>query len=206
MHSPCSLNIDVEWQTLKNTLQQVANRALGKRKNRRHKRCLNLWNENIKNLIENKRKAYLWYLTKRSETYKLEYKRLVAIVKRETRKIKRQYWEIFVSRIEHDLHGRKINAYKIIRNLNRTEKDNLRLNPIVEHTWLDYFQKLWNKKFNDNSTEGKRAKLTENCVLLIKMEELETTIKAFKARKSPGSDGINNELYKRAPKCFYTNF
>jgi len=34
------------------------------------------------------------------------------------------------------------------------------------------------------------------------MEELETTIKALKARKSPGSDGINNELYKHAPKRF----
>jgi len=27
MHSPCSLNIDVEWQTLKKTLQQAANEA-----------------------------------------------------------------------------------------------------------------------------------------------------------------------------------
>ena len=48
-----------------------------------------------------------------------------------------------VSRIDHDLHGRQINTYKIITNLNKTEKDNLRLNPIVEHTWLDYYQKLW---------------------------------------------------------------
>jgi hypothetical protein len=37
------------------------------------------------------------------------------------------------------------------------------------------------------------------------MEELETTIKALKARKSPGSDGINNALYKHAPKSFYIN-
>jgi len=110
-------------------------------------------------------------------------------------------------RIEHDLHGRQINAYKIIRNLNRTGKDNLRLNPTVEHTWLDHCQKLWTKQFNDNTTEGKRAKLTGNCVDLIKMEELETTIKTLKARKSPGSDGINNELYKHAPKSFfYINF
>jgi len=71
MHSPCSLNIDVEWQTLKNTLQQAANEALGKTKKRRHKRCLILWNEDIKNLIENK-KAYLRYLTTCSETDKLE--------------------------------------------------------------------------------------------------------------------------------------
>jgi len=110
-------------------------------------------------LIENKKKAYLQYLTTRSETNKLEYKRLVANVTRETRKIKRQFWETFVSRIEHDLHGRQINAYKIIGNLNRTEKDNLRLHPTVEHTSLDYCQKLWTKQFNDNTTEGKRAKL-----------------------------------------------
>jgi len=38
------------------------------------------------------------------------------------------------------------------------------------------------------------------------MEELETTIKALKARKSPGSDGINNELKKHAPKTFLHNF
>ena len=157
-------------------------------------------------MIENKKKAYLHYLTTRSETDKLEYKRLVAIVKRETRKIKRQCWETFVSRIEHDLHGRQINTHKIIRNLKRTEKDNLRLTPIVEHTWLDYYQKLWTKQINDNNTETKRAKLTENCVDVITMEELKTTIKALKARKSPGSVGINNELYIYAPKRFLHNF
>jgi len=69
-------------------------------------------------LTENK-KAYLRYLTTRSETDKIEYNTLVAIVKRETRNIKRQCWETFVSRIEHELHGRQINAYKIIKNLNR---------------------------------------------------------------------------------------
>jgi hypothetical protein len=38
------------------------------------------------------------------------------------------------------------------------------------------------------------------------MEELETTVKALKSRKSPGSDGINNELYKQAPKSFLQKF
>jgi len=111
IHSPYSLNIDLEWQTLKNTLQQAANEDLGKRKKRRYKRRLILWNEDIKNLIENKKKVYLRYLITRSETDKLENKMLVAIVKSETRKIKRQCWETFVSRIEYDLHGRQINAY-----------------------------------------------------------------------------------------------
>jgi hypothetical protein len=56
MYSSCSLDINVEWQTLKNTLQQAANEALGKRKKRRHKRRLILWNGDNKNLIEKRRK------------------------------------------------------------------------------------------------------------------------------------------------------
>jgi hypothetical protein len=32
MYSPCSRNINVEWHTLRNTLQKAANEALGKRK------------------------------------------------------------------------------------------------------------------------------------------------------------------------------
>jgi len=84
MYLPFSLNINVEWQTLKNTLQQAANEALGKRKKRRHRRRLIVWNEDTKNLIEKKNRVYLWY------------KELVATVKRETRNIKRQCWETFV--------------------------------------------------------------------------------------------------------------
>jgi hypothetical protein len=76
-----------------------------------------------------------------------------------TRKVKGQCWETFVSRTEHDLHGRQINAYKIIKNLNRTEKDNLQFNPITEHTWQNYYQKLWTEQFNDNTTEKKCAEL-----------------------------------------------
>jgi len=53
IHSPCSLHINVEWQTLKNTLQQAANEALDKRKKRIQKRRLKVWNQDIKILIEN---------------------------------------------------------------------------------------------------------------------------------------------------------
>ena len=59
----------------------------------------------------------------------------------------------------------------------------MRLNPTVETTWLDYYQKLWTKQFNDDTTEGKRAKLTKNCVDLITMEELETNYKSIKGQK-----------------------
>jgi hypothetical protein len=71
-HLPCSLNINAEWQTLNNTLQEATNEALGKKTKRRHKRRLILWNDDIKNLIENKKKAYLRYLTTFSETDRIQ--------------------------------------------------------------------------------------------------------------------------------------
>jgi hypothetical protein len=103
-------------------------------------------------------------------------------MKRETRKIKRQCWETFVSRIEHDLQGQELNAYKVIRNLNKTEKHNLEFNPVTEHTWLDYYRKLWTKHPIHNTTEEKSAKLTEKCVDLITMEELDTIKKTLKSK------------------------
>jgi hypothetical protein len=71
---------------------------------------------------------------------------------------------------------------------------------------LDYYKKLWTNQFNDNTTEGKCAKVTENCDDLIMIAELETTIKSLRSRKSAGSDGINNKLYKHAQKAFYISF
>ena len=82
----------------------------------------------------------------------------------------------------------------------------MQLNPIPEHTWLDYHQKLWTQQVKDNTTERKLEQRAENCVDLITMEELETTIKTLKPRKSPGSGGINNELYRYASKNLLHKF
>ena len=49
-------------------------------------------------------------------------------------------------------------------NLNRTEKDNFQLNPMPEHTWSDYYQKLWTQQVKDNTTERKWEQRAENCV------------------------------------------
>lgn len=206
-HSACSLNINEEWTNLKNILLQAANEALGKRKKRKNKRHLIIWNDKIKDLIENKKKAYLKYLSSHSEIDKIEYKRLTAMVKRETRNINRQCWETFISRIEHDLHGPQLNAYKIIKNLNKTEKDNLKFNPIPEQKWLEYYGKLWTKAIiKDEVSEEISPTITEDSVDLITIEELEFTIEELKSRKSPGQDGINNELFKYAPKSFLHKF
>jgi transposase len=61
-HSSISLNINIEREALKSILTKATTEALGKRKKRKHKRGLHIWNEEIANLIKNKKEAYLRYL------------------------------------------------------------------------------------------------------------------------------------------------
>jgi hypothetical protein len=44
------------------------------------------------------------------------------VVKKEVRRVERQSWETFVSRIEHGVHGRQTKAYKILKELNKNER------------------------------------------------------------------------------------
>jgi hypothetical protein len=46
----------------KNCYKKVANEAVGTKKKYRRKKCLRIWNEEIKNVIANKRTAYQRYL------------------------------------------------------------------------------------------------------------------------------------------------
>jgi hypothetical protein len=79
-NSSISLNINIEWETLKSILIKSATEALGKRKKRKHKRGLHIWNEEIATLIKNKKEANLRYLNSHSTEDNIEYKRLSAVV------------------------------------------------------------------------------------------------------------------------------
>jgi hypothetical protein len=109
--------------------------ALGKREKRCYKRGLHVWNDELSATIKTKKEAYLQYINSRSEENRINYKRLSTIAKRDIRKIRRQSWEKFVSNnTEYGVNGRQIKAYKILKKLNKTEKDNLQLNLISEKT------------------------------------------------------------------------
>jgi hypothetical protein len=53
------------------------------------------------------------------------------------RRVTSQSWETFVSRIEHDAHGRQTKHYTILKEINKNEIDNLELNPITKNNCLN---------------------------------------------------------------------
>jgi hypothetical protein len=95
------------------------------------------------------------------------------------------------------VHGRQERANKILKELQKTEKDKIQLNPITEKQWIRYYKELWtteeNNEYNVNC-------MTDENIDSITIEELNEALKAskIKIRKSPGYDGINIEIVKHA--------
>jgi hypothetical protein len=124
------------------------------------------------------------------------------VVKKEVRRVKRRSWETFVSKIEHGVHGRQTQAYKLLKDLNKNERDKLELKPITGKEWLEYYHGLWTA----DNREAAKVTPDEDNVDPITTEELMEVIKNIKSRKLPGSDGISNELFKYALKSFLFKF
>jgi hypothetical protein len=74
-----------------------------------------------------------------------------------------------------------VKAYKILKELNKTEKDNLQLDPISEKQWLDYYQQLWTDSDNEDITG---LAMNDENVEAISIDELNTVLKNSKNRKT----------------------
>jgi hypothetical protein len=67
-----------------------------------------------------KKRSYLQFPQAETEAGHIECKRIRAI--RETRRINRNSWDTCVSNMEHDVRGFQETAYKMLRELNKTEE------------------------------------------------------------------------------------
>jgi len=96
------IDIEREWKTLQNILKSVTNESLGTTKRPNRRKYLNIWDDQIKQLIETKKKLYRKWLNSKKLEDKLEYKRNTALAKREVRKRQRLSWDKIVTNLEHD--------------------------------------------------------------------------------------------------------
>lgn len=194
-----SLDVEMEWNNLEEVIYKTALEALGTRKKRKKNKGLSIWNDEIAKLIQQKKLAYLRWLSTKLDNDKIEYKKLCAIVKREIRKIQNESWNTYLSNIEHKVYGNSSTAYRAIKHLNRDEKDMANINNIPDQVWLEFYKNLWTtsvKEMNENNKNNNKDLME---VDLITYEELKTTLASFKNKKSPGTDNINIELFKYAP-------
>jgi hypothetical protein len=108
-----------------------------------------------------------------------------------------------MSNIEHDVHGHKLNAYKILKHLNKDQKDSADIQVINEVKWLEYFTRQWSKNDDLLEVDNKEKSTSASSSLpsigvdRIKPSELQVLHKC-KNRKHPGLNKIATEMIKYA--------
>jgi len=194
---PMASTIDKEWENIKISIKKAANEAIGTKTKYRRKKGLRIWNEEIRNVIANKRTAYQIYLQNPSEENFETYKIRRNIAKTIVSKTHKESWDRFISRIETDIFGEQSMAYKVLKHLNRTNKDTIEINNIEDQKWINHYKDLWctNSLQNDND-DPETTSATSTGIDEISDEELEQSLKSMKNRKAPGPDGLNSELFK----------
>lgn len=200
-------DINQEWNNIKNCIHQAATEAVGKKKKFRRRAGLRIWNDEIEQAIKEKQQAYLRTLQNNSEEIREIYvekrNRARAIVRR----AHQESWDRLISNIEHDIHGRQEVAYKLMRQLNKQERDTARLHTIDKEAWIQHYRELW----TDGADNGKKDESDTDCLSRfsggdcsntlytgdpITLTEVQEAVKQMKNRKATGLDNINIELIK----------
>jgi hypothetical protein len=129
----------------------------------------------------------------------IEYKKQQAIIRKMTRKQRRDDWEKFVKSLERDITGTQRLGFKIFKQLQLQERDKLKINPISKKEWKKYYEKLWNEQGN-NCEEGTEKQIRNEMINgntnSITMKELDKALKHVKNRGSPGLDNLPMDLFK----------
>lgn len=86
-----------------------------------------MWNSDIEGALKEKQKSNLVHLQSKSEIACEVYKEKRKMAKKVIRCTYNESWDKFISNIEHDIHVQASVAYKIMKNINKSEKDTEKL-------------------------------------------------------------------------------
>ena len=115
-----------------------------------------------------------------------------------TQRQRRDDWDKFKT-LGRAITGTQRRVFKIFKQLQLQDRDNLKIGPITKTEWKEYYGKLWNEqgsKGEEGTEEERRSHVTEDNEDMITIEELNKVLKQAKSRKSCGLDNLPMELWK----------
>jgi len=120
--------IDADWLKIKEAVTKAAEESLGYKK-WKNRNLLRTWSDEIQVAIEEKKASYREYLQNKTVEHYTEYKKHRAIVRKMTRKQRRDDWDKFVKTLERDITGTQRQGFKIFKQLHLQERDKLNTLP-----------------------------------------------------------------------------
>jgi len=148
------MDIEKECRNLQNILKSAANGSLGTMKGRNRKKYLKIWNDQIKQLIETKKKLYKNGWIQRHQKTNWNTKE-TALAKREVGRRQRLSWDKFVRRGNIK---EQPNVYKILKQISKDVKETAHIEgnrqkciPSLPWKFMEYNKHKWitiRTKFN----------------------------------------------------------
>jgi hypothetical protein len=114
---------------IKQAIIEAAEESTGYKK-RKNRKWLRTWNDEIKLAIEEKKTSFRKHLQDKTVEHYIEYKKQQAVVRKMTRKQQRDDWEKFIKSLERDITGTQRLGFKIFKQLQLQERDELKINSI----------------------------------------------------------------------------
>jgi len=145
----------------------------------------------IKELAQEKRKAYLKYISDQSIEQRSPYREVRNRVNARIREIKEGYWESFTADMEHDMYGAQKKVWKLIRSTKKEVNELVINNKIT----IDERETFFSELYRGTSDDLEPTFAIRDDIPLLK-EDIEQELGSLKNRKSPGPDGIFNEMLK----------
>ena len=102
--TPLTGEIDADWLKINEAITKAAEESLGYKK-WRNRKWLWTWTDEIQLAIEEKKTSYRKYLQNKTVEHYIEYKGHRAIVRKMTRRERRDDWDKFVKTLERDITG-----------------------------------------------------------------------------------------------------
>jgi hypothetical protein len=134
--TPLIGEIDTDWLKIKEAITKAAEESIGY-KTWKNWKWLRTWSEEIQRAIEEKKASYRKYLQNKTVDYYIEYKRHQAIVRKMTRRQRRDDLDKFVKTLERDITGTQRRGFKIFKQLQLQERDKLKIDPITKTEWKE---------------------------------------------------------------------
>ena len=181
------------YEYIKEKTKKIAKETLGTTfKNQRK----NHWfTQEIEGEIQEKKKAYMKWLSSKSEMDRNLYTEKKRNLNKRIRSMKNEYWDRKCAEINSYLgYKRSAQVWKVLRNMKKGENHRTNLNMIQMDKWTEYYKGLLNEdrmEFQENDQW-----IFEATNMEIKVEEVLKEIKLSKNGKAPGPGAINSELLK----------
>jgi len=139
---------------IKEAITKAAEESIGYKK-WKNRKWLRTWNDEIQLAIEEKKASYRKYLQNKTVEQYIEYKKHRAIVRKMTRRQRRDDWDKFVKTLEMDITGTQRRGFKIFKQLQLQERDKLKIDPITKQNGKNTME-------NFGMSKGARVKKEQN--------------------------------------------